>query len=59
LSQFHNSTVREMASTGAAELAQEQAYLTMLYERLDALHAQTVQRLGAVRLGPTAENDQG
>ncbi len=59
MSQFHNSTVREMASTGAAELAQEQAYLTMLYERLDALRAQTVQRLGAVRLGPTAENDQG
>jgi DNA helicase IV len=59
LSQFHNSTVREMASTGVAELAQEQTYLTMLYERLDALRAQTVQRLGAVRLGPTAENDQG
>jgi DNA helicase IV len=59
LSQFDNNTVREMESTGAAELAQEQAYLTMLYERLDALRADTVQRLAAVRLGPTAENDQG
>ena len=59
MSQFHNSTVREMASTSAAELAQEQAYLTMLYERLDALRAVTEHRLAAVRLGPTAENDQG
>ena len=48
-----------MASTGAAELAQEQAYLTMLYERLDALRAATVHRLAAVSLGLTAENDQG
>ena len=31
----------------------------MLYERLDALRAVTEQRLAAVRLGPTAENDQG
>jgi DNA helicase IV len=30
----------------------------MLYERLDALRAVTEQRLAAVRLGPTAENDQ-
>jgi hypothetical protein len=48
-----------MASNGAAELAQEQAYVTMLYERLDALRAVTQQRLGAVHLGPTAENLQG
>jgi DNA helicase IV len=48
-----------MASTSAAELAQEQAYLTMLYERLDVLRAVTEQRLAAVHLGPTAENDQG
>jgi len=48
-----------LASNSAAELAQEQAYLTMLYERLDALRAATKQRLAAVRLGPTAENDQG
>jgi DNA helicase IV len=48
-----------MASTCAAELAQEQAYVTMLYERLDALRSVTEQRLAAVRLGPTAENDQG
>ncbi len=59
MSQFHNSTVREMASTSAAELAREQAYVTMLYERLDALRSATEQRLAAVRLGPTAENDQG
>jgi DNA helicase IV len=31
----------------------------MLYERLDVLRAATEQRLAAVRLGPTAENDQG
>jgi DNA helicase IV len=59
LSQLNNSTVRELASNSAAELAAEQAYLTLLYERLDALRAVTGQRLAAVRLGPTAENDQG
>jgi DNA helicase IV len=48
-----------MASNSTAELAREQAYLTMLYERLDVLRAVTEQRLAAVRLGPTAENDQG
>jgi DNA helicase IV len=48
-----------MASTSAAELAHEQAYVTMLYERLDALRAVTEQRLATVHLGPTAENDQG
>jgi DNA helicase IV len=48
-----------MASNNAAELAQEQAYLTMLYERLDALRAATRHRLTEVRLGPTAENLQG
>ena len=59
MSQFQNSTVREMASNSLAELAHEQAYLTMLYERLDVLKAVTRQRLAEVRLGPTAENDQG
>jgi DNA helicase IV len=59
LSQFNNSTVRETASNSAAELALEQAYVTMLYERLDLLRAATQQRLAEVRLGPTAENDQG
>jgi DNA helicase IV/NAD(P)-dependent dehydrogenase (short-subunit alcohol dehydrogenase family) len=44
---------------GAAELAHEQAYLTMLYEQLDALRAATSRRLADVRLGPTTENDQG
>ncbi len=52
-----------MASTNAqatsAEIAHEQAYVTMLYGRLDALRAATGQRLDEVRLGPTAENDQG
>ena len=57
--QFKDSTVREVTSNSAAELAQEQAYVTMLYERLDALRAGTEQRLAEVRLGPTAENDQG
>src|SRR5262249_59208442 len=63
LSQFKDSTAGEMTSTSAqpnaAELAQEQAYLTMLYGRLDVLRAATGQRLAEVRLGPTAENDQG
>ena len=63
LSQSKDTTVRGMASTSAqasaAELAHEQAYLTMLYGRLDALRAATGQRLSQVRLGPTAENDQG
>ena len=62
MSQMNNNTVRELTSNsaaGMAELAGEQAYLTLLYERLDALRAVTGQRLAAVRLGPTAENDQG
>ena len=63
LSHFEDSTVRGMASTNAqasaAEMAHEQAYLTMLYERLDALRAATGRRLTEARLGPTAENDQG
>jgi DNA helicase IV len=46
-------------SNSAAELAREQAYLTMLYGRLDVLRAVTRDRLAAVHLGPTAENDQG
>ena len=59
LSQLNNNTAGKLASNGVAELAGEQAYLTLLYERLDALRAVTGQRLAAVRLGPTAENDQG
>jgi DNA helicase IV len=59
LSQFKDSTVREVASNNAAELADEQAYLTMLYERLDVLRAATEQHVSAVSLGPTAENEQG
>jgi DNA helicase IV len=47
-----------MRSSKDAELAHEQAYVTMLYERLDALRAATAQRLAAVRLDPTAENSQ-
>jgi len=48
-----------MTSNSAAELASEQAYVTMLYERLDALRAVTAHRLGAVLLGPTTEHHQG
>ncbi len=62
MSQMNNNTVSELTSNSAvetSELAGEQAYLTLLYERLDALRAVTGQRLAAVRLGPTAENDQG
>ena len=51
MSQFQNSTVREMASNSMAELVHEQAYLTMLYERLDVLKTTTDQRLAEVRLG--------
>jgi len=47
-----------MRSSKAAELAREQAYVTMLYERLDAVRAATAQRLDAVRLDATAENSQ-
>jgi DNA helicase IV len=47
-----------MPSSNFAELAHEQDYLSMLYERLDALRAATSRRLSAVRLDPTAENDQ-
>jgi UvrD-like helicase C-terminal domain len=47
-----------MRSSKAAELAREQAYVTMLYERLDALRAATARRLASVRLGGTAENNQ-
>jgi DNA helicase IV len=62
LPQFKDSTDLETTSNGtviAAELAQEQAYLTMLYERLDAVRATAKQRLADVHLGATAENDQG
>jgi hypothetical protein len=58
LRHFQDSTVLKMRSSEAAELAHEQVYVTMLYERLDALRAATAERLSAVRLGPTAENDQ-
>lgn len=56
--QFKNNTAREKPSSNFAELAHEQDYLSMLYERLDALRAATSRRLSAVRLDPTAENDQ-
>jgi DNA helicase IV len=47
-----------MPSSNIAELAHEQAYVSLLYAQLDALRAATSQRLAAVRLGPSAENDQ-
>jgi DNA helicase IV len=62
LPQIKDSTESGTTSNGAvvdAELAQEQAYLTMLYERLDVVRAATKQRLADVRLGPTVENFQG
>jgi DNA helicase IV len=59
LPQFKINTAQEITSNSAAELAQEQAYLTLLYGRLDVLRAATQERLAEVRLGPTVENDQG
>jgi DNA helicase IV len=47
-----------MRSSKAGELAHEQAYVTVLYERLDALRTAMAQRLAAVRLGETTETDQ-
>ncbi len=55
---INNSTDSKMRSSKAEELAHEQAYVTVLYERLDALRAATAQRLAAVRLGETTETDQ-
>ncbi|GAB3424043.1 HelD family protein [Flindersiella endophytica] len=40
------------------ELEQEQAYVSMLYARLDAVRAQTANRLGVTYTGRTAENNQ-
>ena len=53
------TTGKGAVGEASAELAREQAYVTMLYERLDAMRASTARRLAEVRLGPTAENDQG
>ena len=47
----------EVASNNG-ELAAEQAYVTALYERLDALRDSTKGRLAEVYTRPTAENDQ-
>jgi DNA helicase IV len=58
LTQSENNTAREMSSSSVADPALDQAYVSMLYERLDVLRAATSQRLSAVRLGATAENDQ-
>ena len=52
------STRQEWPSSENSELASEQAYLTLLYARLDAIRAQTSAQLTQVRLDPTAENDQ-
>jgi DNA helicase IV len=40
------------------EINREQAYVTMLYDRLDALRANARSRLDATHRGPHAENDQ-
>jgi DNA helicase IV len=53
------TTGKGAVGEASTELAQEQAHVTMLYERLDAMRADTARRLAEVRLGPTAENDQG
>ena len=58
LTYINNSTASKMRSSKAEELAHEQAYVTVLYQRLDALRAATAQRLAAVRLGETTETDQ-
>jgi DNA helicase IV len=58
LHHFQDSTFLKKRSSEAAELAHEQAYVTMLYGRLDALRAATAEQLAAVRLDPTAENNQ-
>jgi DNA helicase IV len=58
LSQSEINIRKEWPSSENSELASEQAYLTMLYARLDALRAHTSARLTTVRLDPTAENDQ-
>jgi DNA helicase IV len=47
-----------MPSSNIDEVAHEQAYVSALYQRLDALRAATSRRLSAIRLDPTAENDQ-
>ena len=57
MSHFKNSTAREVPSNNG-ELAAEQAYVTALYERLDALRAGALGRLAEVYAGLTAENDQ-
>ncbi len=58
MSQSQISTRKECPSSENSELAREQAYLTLLYARLDAMRAQTSARLTQARLDPTAENDQ-
>lgn len=45
-------------SSRATDLAYEQAYVTMLYEHLDAKRAAISERLTDVRRGPTVETDQ-
>jgi hypothetical protein len=42
------TTVKRAVAEASAELAQEQAYVTMLYERLDAMRAATARRLAEV-----------
>jgi DNA helicase IV len=58
LLQYKDNTAAKESSRESTEVGLEQAYLTMLYERLDALRDATAGRLAGVRGGPTAENDQ-
>ncbi|HZC27157.1 MAG TPA: UvrD-helicase domain-containing protein, partial [Actinopolymorphaceae bacterium] len=42
----------------SAEIAAEQTYLSMLYDRLDAVRTQTKTRLAEIHGGPTVETNQ-
>ncbi len=58
MSHLQINTAPELSSSENSELAREQAYVTLLYDQLDTLRAQTALRLSEVRLDPTAQNDQ-
>ena len=54
-----NTSLSTPVSSDSSELDAEQRYLTMLYERLDALRERARNRLGDVLITPPAANDQG
>lgn len=59
MSQVKINTQTTEASSKEIEIAHEQAYLTMLYGRLDAQRATMSRRLSDVWGGPTVDNLQG